>query len=144
MYFSTYSGMREMFGSSVLQGVLTGFLAIYGDLGIVGAVLFLGFHLYAFRRILRQYNQGLYKDPPQGVLAEAFLPAVVLYGILIFLTDLFSQPLIQNGLWICAAVLWKPEPAGSVPDAGEAPKSGDAGRTGSPEARPPAEASPTV
>ena len=106
-YFDSFSGRSELFESSVVQGVVTGVLAIYGDLGIVGSILFLGLHVYALARILRQYNLGLYQRGHRLVQVEALLAAAILYGMLSCLTDVFSQHVLQYGIWICVAVLWR-------------------------------------
>ncbi len=118
VFFSTYSGLVEMYGSSVLQSVLTGFLAIYGDLGFVGMAVFFGLHFYAFGRILSHYQNGRYRSREKRMLAEALLPSMVLFFVLVFITDVFSQHLIQSGIWMCVALLWKADlaPAATPPE----------------------------
>lgn len=121
VFFTTYSGQVEMFGSSVLQSVITGFLAIYGDLGAVGVLLFYGLHLYAFGRILSHYRNGRYRSREKLMLAESVLPSLVIVFVLAFITDLFSTHLFQSGMWICIALLWKADPEPAEPASPSAP-----------------------
>ena len=61
-FFETFTGRQQMFGDSISQQVVTGFLAIWSELGPIGVLLFFGLHVYALRRVWRQVAQGRYED----------------------------------------------------------------------------------
>ena len=104
----TWSGRRSLFGSSILQHYITGVLAIYSELGPLGALLFFGFHLYALFRVLRRLHRNAYPLVFQRALAEVFVLAMCQYLVMNLLTDLLNADIWQAPLWIVAAVVWNP------------------------------------
>jgi len=119
--FLDYSGRVQMIGSSISQVVTTGFIAIWSELGAIGFVLFFGIHIFAVHRIYDQYRKGLYRMPERRILAEALVPVIPVYLLLNFMTDTFPLDLLTGGLWLCIAILWRPDPPVTSEQAIKAP-----------------------
>jgi hypothetical protein len=105
---------QESMGGSILSLPRTGILSLWGELGPIGCILFWGLHVYAVARIWRQRRQGLYTGLYDGVLADAFVPAMIFFIILNTLAEMVPVAHLTLGLWIWAGLLWHrppPEPA---------------------------------
>jgi hypothetical protein len=103
---------RQLSGSgSIINGPMTGVLAIWSELGPLGLLLYFGFHLYAFFRVAKAVRIKAYSDPTQRILAESFLPVMAMIIMLNILTDYLYLVFFTSGLWIWAACVWTPAPA---------------------------------
>ena len=116
-FFLDYSGRMQMYGSSITQNVITGVIALWSELGVIGFLYFFGLHVYAMRRVWRQLRRGCYRDRWLAVLAEAFIPSMATLLVLSILTDIFTNDLLGGGIWIWAALVWKGD---HDPDAAQA------------------------
>jgi hypothetical protein len=95
-------------GGSITGMPYSGVLALWGELGPFGAVLYLLPFFYAFWRVLALHRSGRYDDKVQNALAEAFVLLVPMFVFLNFLTDYFHNAFLQGGLWAMAAAVWTP------------------------------------
>ena len=104
-------------GGSITGGPMTGVLAIWSELGLLGLLLYFGFHLYALFRIAKAVRGKAYSDPTQCILAEAFPPVMAMIIVLNIITDFFYLVFFTTGLWIWAACVWTPAPTWKSPAA---------------------------
>ena len=111
-YVLTVDSYREYYelseGGSITGMPYSGVLALWGELGPFGAVLYLLPFFYAFWRVLALHRSGRYDDKVQNALAEAFVLLVPMFVFLNFLTDYFHNAFLQGGLWAMAAAVWTP------------------------------------
>jgi hypothetical protein len=105
-YGSDYS-LRSAAGS-ILGAPRSGILAIWGELGPLGTLLYWSFYFYAGYRIWSQNRNESYPDLYRKCLAEALPPMMVGFFVLSFLVDVLPHPQLNLGLWIWAGALWNP------------------------------------
>jgi hypothetical protein len=108
-------------GGSVLTTTRTGVLALWGEMGPLGVLLFWGMYVYAVIRVWRQCRAGVYRDPYRRILAEAFVPAMSGFIILNVLTELVPLAQLNIGIWIWAATVWNPPDIEEQPAQEETP-----------------------
>jgi len=101
--------LLERVQGSIISHTRTGFLAIWGDLGPIVFLLYWGLHVYAILRVGRAYRRGAYSDPWQQALALSFVPAMLLYLMVAFMTDLIHTALWGFYPWVWAAMVWMPQ-----------------------------------
>lgn len=111
-------------GGSILVSTRTGLIALWGELGPAGTLLYLWMYVYAAMRILRQRRSGLYRDPYRIMLAEAFVPVMCIFLLLNTIVDHLASLHLNVGIWIWAACLWNPPPADGQPLLPGAPHAG--------------------
>jgi hypothetical protein len=97
----TYSG-------SVLSSPRSGFITIYGELGPMGFFLFWGGYLYVVWVIFRQLIEGKYIDTSREIMAAAFIPSMLVLVLLNILLDSVRGLHLNLGMWIWAAMVWRP------------------------------------
>ncbi|MDI6773926.1 MAG: hypothetical protein QME60_00810 [Verrucomicrobiota bacterium] len=118
-------------GSSVTGHTDSGFLAIWSELGPLGALLYWGLHVYAAARVLRLIRRGVLPDDfHQRILAEAFVPTMAVWVIINLLVDVAYNPFLAGGLWAWAGMVWGARPSRTGPESRSAAPadSGDQGR----------------
>lgn len=108
-------------GSSVTSGPHTGILTFLSELGPLGLIAFWGIHIYAGCRVWGFIRRRQYTDRMQLILAEAFIPAMLMILMLAWIADYWYIAFVNNMIWVWAAVVWVPlisEPeqiSGTVP-----------------------------
>ena len=93
---------------SLLSSPRSGFITIYGELGPIGFVLYFGCFLYVIYVIYRQYAAGLYVDKIRNILAAAFVPSMIIFLLLNLLNDSVRALHLNLGMWIWAAMIYRP------------------------------------
>jgi hypothetical protein len=117
-YFMGTSRVKDLTAhGSVVYSPTSGFIALWGDLGPFGFLVYWGLHVYAALRIWRQSRRGLYRDTWRAALAEAFVPTCIIFLGINGIMDAVPIKHLTLGLWIWAAVVWAPS---SNPDEGSA------------------------
>lgn len=102
-------------GGSITGMAHAGALAIWSELGPFGYLLYWGIHVVAMLRVWRRIQRRHYVDPYQQMLAEAFVPTMLMWLALSFLADFAHNAFLQGGVWIWAACVWTPaEPEGEA------------------------------
>lgn len=100
--------MAEIASGSIIAHTHTGLLSIWGDMGPVSFLLYWGLHVYAIIRVTRAYRRGAYAHPWQRVFARSFVPCMVLYLLVAFMTDLVHSALWGMMPWAWAGTVWTP------------------------------------
>jgi len=93
-------------GGSIIGGPATGLLALWSDLGPFGFLIYWSVHVGALWRVMSGVRQGRYTHRYKLILAEAFIPTMVMFLMLSFLAD-FSWMAYMNVLWIWAGAVWR-------------------------------------
>ena len=107
-------------GGSVISSTRSGYLALFGELGPVGMLVFWSLYVYAAWRIGSFVRQGRYRGFYERVLAESFVPTMAVFLVLNLLGDHVPSLPLNAGLWIWAGVLWNPAEEEDEAEAGEA------------------------
>lgn len=94
---------------SVLNSTAGGYLALWGELGPLGFLLYWGFYIYAGIRVWRNARRGLYHDHYRQILADAFVPVTAVMVAINAIIDSVPMLHLTLGYWIWAAALWNPE-----------------------------------
>jgi len=95
-------------GGSIMTIPMTGFITIWGELGVFGFLMFWGLHVYAIQRVWRRLRTGQYIHRMQQILAEAFVPTMTMFIVLNILVEAIAIMHIFIPLWIWAAIVWNP------------------------------------
>jgi len=111
--------------ASVLGHPSAGILTLWGELGPLGYLLYLGLYVYAAIRVYRHVRGEVYVSPYRRVMAEAFVPMMAVFVLISFLSDEFVFVHLNVGLWIWAACVWNPP----EPPVAEKETTGDGGTT---------------
>lgn len=98
----------EVKTGSIIMHTRTGLLAIWSDMGPIFFLLYWGAHVYGLLHVVRLLRRGLYADPWQRAFALTFVPAMVLYLLVAFMTDLVHNALWGCVPWVLAATAWRP------------------------------------
>jgi len=109
LWFATDPSARlQLESGSIMYGTGSGMIALWGELGPLGLLLYWGFYVYAGGRVWRQTRAGLYTNMYKRVMAEAFVCIVpMMLGINILIDAIALLPLTL-GFWIWAACVWNP------------------------------------
>lgn len=107
-YGSTMKELAELAGGSITSHTRTGYLSIWSDMGPIAFFLYWGAHFYAMLRVGRAFWRNSYAHPWQRAYALAFLPVMLLYLMVAFMTDLVHTSLIGFVPWVWAAIVWTP------------------------------------
>jgi hypothetical protein len=107
-YFLTYTGRMEMASGSILQHPVTGYLALYSELGLLGLLLYMGLHVHAFSRVTRQLVRREYTHPTQRLMAQVYVVSAVVFWLINLLADFFHIDFFQVSIWLLAACVWIP------------------------------------
>lgn len=110
--FSVYSWtavQQIKWRGSVITTPRTGYIALWGDLGPFGFLLFWGLHVYAALRVYRLYKRGAYSERASFILAQAFVPVMAMFLVINVIRDIAVDPPFTVGLWIWAATVWNPD-----------------------------------
>lgn len=122
-YYLTYSGRMDMASGSILQHPVTGYVAIFSELGLIGFLLYVGLYIYAVARITRQLIRREYTQSGQRLLAQIYVVASAVFGMVNVLADFFYVDFFQVSIWLLAACVWSPHrEAELVEDADGSPK----------------------
>ncbi len=105
-YRFTMLARRMDYGTSISKVPWTGMLTIWGELGPLGWMLFWGLHVYAALRIFRQRQRQEYSSLYRIILAEAFVPTMIVFLLLNIIIDASRAPHLCLGIWIWAASVW--------------------------------------
>ena len=128
-YLYTAANLREVQAGSIISLTRTGYIALYGELGPVGLLVYWGIYVYAALRIWNQWRRELYRDVYSRSLAETFVPSVAFFLVLNILVDGIPMYPVNIGLWIWAGVLWNPLPVEDHERSSLASREGNPGRT---------------
>ncbi len=105
MFMSSYSARLLLSGSFTVYPY-AGFLSIYGDLGIIGFLLYYGMLLYAMIHIFHNIKRNIYLDKWQLIAAQAVIPVVGMWIALSFIWDVFTLHFLNASVWILIALAW--------------------------------------
>jgi hypothetical protein len=105
-YYLTVSGQQERQGNSVMEDPSSGVLSIWSEIGVLGVVLFYG--LYLAFHVYRLVRRKAYPYVYQRILAEAFVPSMLVYMMSSFLVDTFYSDFWQATIWIWAGLVYRP------------------------------------
>lgn len=94
---------------SVLGSPETGILTIWGELGLMGFILYWWLYAYAAFHVGKQVRQKKYADWQGRVLAESFVVLVAAAFVLNFLIDALPMPHLTVALWILGGIVWNPK-----------------------------------
>ncbi len=121
----TFQGpeMAEITSGSIIAHTHTGFLSIWGDMGPVSFLLYWGLHVYAMIRVARAYRRGAYAHPWQRAFARSFVPCMLFYLLVAFMTDLVHSALWGMMPWIWAGAVWTPWVGEEAAEEARAPSS---------------------
>ena len=88
-YYLTATGQQERYGNSIMESTHSGLVTLWSEVGVVGFLLYQALSLMVLFRIWKNLKHKVYHNVYQLILAEAFVPAMVLYIISSFLTDAY-------------------------------------------------------
>jgi len=110
-YHELEKGRYNPQGSIMLYS-RTGFLSLYGDIGVVGLMLFLAIYAVTFWHIFRQFLAGKYDRCKWARhLAVCWCGWALLYALLNCITDYLNFGITPFITWTIAGVLWLPPDA---------------------------------
>ena len=107
-YYLSSSGRMELADGSIMSSAYSGIFSIWSEVGLLGFIFYVGLYVYPWVRVWRQYRCKVYVDTLQILLVEAYLLAIPLFLMVNILTDLFWPDYYVVGLWIWAALIWRP------------------------------------
>lgn len=113
-FYLTTSGNEELLGNSIMQSTYSGLVSIWSETGIVGYIVFLYLHLYVLLRIIKLLWNEAYSSRNQRILAETFVPTMVLYLISSLLLDTLHMDFWLVPIWVMAGFVWTPLKADNV------------------------------
>jgi len=107
MFMSSYSERLLITGSFTVYPY-AGFLSIYGDLGIVGFLLYYGLFVFILIRIYRNLKHNVYLNKWQLIAAQAVIPVMLMWIVLSLIWDVFTLHFLQASVWMLIALAWDP------------------------------------
>lgn len=96
---------------SVVFGTGSGMIALWGEVGPLGFLLYWGFYAYAAFRVWRLARRHAYRDSYRQTLAEAFVPTTIVFVAVNCLFDAIALLHLTLGFWIWAAAVWNADSA---------------------------------
>jgi hypothetical protein len=98
----------EVQTGSIIMVTRTAYLAVWSDFGPIAFLLYWGSHVAALIRVLGFYRKNAYQHPWQRAFALSFIPVMMLYLAVAFMTDIVHTALWGCIPWTWAAIVWSP------------------------------------
>ncbi|MDZ8117327.1 hypothetical protein [Pontiella agarivorans] len=124
-YYLTQTGVDERHGQSIMESTYSGLVSLWSEVGIVGYLLFQILCLIPFLRVWKLVRRGSYWNRYQRILAESFVPAMLLYFISSFLTDAYYLDFWIVTMWTWAGLVYDPLPREDDPVSSDGEKISD-------------------
>jgi hypothetical protein len=107
-YYLTQTGRNERVGNSILESTTSGLVSLWSEVGMLGFVFYHWMCVLVYIRVWRNLRKGLYTSLYQQILAEAFIPAIVLYVLAAFLADPYYLDAWVVTMWAWAGLVFDP------------------------------------
>ncbi len=123
-FYLTRSGVESMVGRSIMESTYSGLVSLWSEYGLIGLMAYCALYIFVFMRVYGLVRRGAYPNVHQRILAEAFLPVLLLYLGSNFLNELLFSDFWQVTIWTWAGFVFDPLPEANDGKAGHFPVEG--------------------
>lgn len=107
-HYLTQTGREQRAGSSIMESTYSGLVSLWSEIGALGYLIYQGMCFLVAFRVWKNLRRKRYTSIPQKILAESFIPAMLMYFISSFLTDAYYLDAWTVTLWAWAGLVFTP------------------------------------